>query len=90
MLACQGVLYHRLSRYSEARDRLGRGLSLLRRYGSWSDIAFALLGLGWANYLTARYTEAQTVLEECLALYQTHDDHAGIGQSILSAGVCLL
>jgi predicted ATPase/DNA-binding SARP family transcriptional activator len=89
VLACRGVLYHRLSRYTESRDRLSRGLNLLRRYGSWSNIAFALLGLGWADYLTARYTEAQTVLEECLALYQTHDEPAGIGQSMYLLGfVC--
>lgn len=89
VLACRGVLYHRLSRYTESRDRLSRGLNLLRRYGSWSEIAFALLGLGWADYLTARYTEAQTLLEECLALYQAHDEPAGIGQSMYLLGfVC--
>ena len=86
VLAQQGALYNRLSRYREARERLHRSLALLRQDGSWQDIAFALHTLGWTEYLTARYTEAHGTLMECLALRRAHADRAGTAEALYVLG----
>jgi predicted ATPase/DNA-binding SARP family transcriptional activator len=86
VLAQQGALYNRLSRYREARERLRQSLTLLRQDGSWADIAFALHTLGWTEYLTARYADAHDRLMECLALRRTHADCAGTAEALYVLG----
>ncbi|MEP7188095.1 MAG: tetratricopeptide repeat protein, partial [Roseiflexaceae bacterium] len=86
VLRAAGIMAQFRTEYPQAIAQLEESLSLSRRTGKQTEIAEALVFLGWIARERGDYDRAEAVEVEALALYQAEQHSWGCGLTLLSLG----
>jgi len=71
-----------LEEYSEARQRLERGVLISKETGDQWGTAWCLMDLGFLALIQRKYEEAELVLQECLTTCSKIGDYQGIATTL--------
>lgn len=87
VLAHQGGLYQRLSRYAEAEELLQKSLALFRRLDARAEMAFPFDRLGLVAYDQGDYAAARRLYQKSLDIYREAGDRFGTVTSLNNLGL---
>ncbi len=87
ILARQGAVCQRLSRYERAKELLEESLSILRHVGARQEMAFSFRVQGCIAYEMGEYEEAIRLIRESLAIFREIGDRRGMASCLANLGI---